>query len=304
MPQAEHHNVKKKSLNQIEHRLHGYKGNWVAIPIPLARHWSALGLKPEDALLLIALLSFKRDERLPFPSIDTLAKTINKSHPTLYRHLEHLEGAGFLKRHRRPNKSNEYDLSGLIEKIRAYESAPDTYEDVQRQEPERPQATIEPAPSTTEPVWRAALRAQFGGAELESIDTPQMQEAATTPPSPGGDLVPKRLRIFDGQPYNFSVPGTPPPAPQPSPPVPPQRSKEERLRAHLPQVRDWLQYIEKDRNLDLLRVVADEEIFETGLSLVPDEEDLDGRANSMMTVRVADALMEKLWAEQAVARRT
>lgn|GEM_PF-6058926 len=156
--QAEHHNFKKKRLNQIERRLHGYKGEWVALSVTLARHWFVLGLKPEDALILLALLSFKRDERPPFPSIGTLAKVINKSHPTLYRHLNHLEGAGFLKRHRRPNKSNEYDRSGLSEKLLEYESAPDTSEDVQGQVPERPRAMPEPAPLTTNPARRVALK--------------------------------------------------------------------------------------------------------------------------------------------------
>jgi hypothetical protein len=31
----------------------------------------------------LGLLSFKMDERPPYPGIDTMAKIINKSHPTL-----------------------------------------------------------------------------------------------------------------------------------------------------------------------------------------------------------------------------
>ncbi|QQR42263.1 helix-turn-helix domain-containing protein [Myxococcus xanthus] len=304
MSQVEHRDFKKKSPNKIERRLHGYKGQWVAIPTTLARHWFELGLKPEDALLLIALLSFKLDERPPFPGIGTLAKSINKSHPTLYRHLEKLEGAGFLKRHRRPNKSNEYDLSGLIEKIRKYEGAADTSEDVREQESEQPQDTAEHVPLTTNPARRAALKAKLGVADLEPSNALKKQESAVPAPSPNGDLFPKRLLLFNGQPYDFSVPGTPPPARPPPAPAPPPRSKEERLRDHIPEIRGWIQYMAKDRNLGLLRVVMDEEIFEVGLPLVPDAEDLDVRAKGTMTISVAQLLVEKLRAEPAMEQCT
>ncbi len=310
MTQSIHRNPKKNS-NTVARRLHGYKGQWVAIPTTFVRRWSELGLKPEDALLLIALLSFKTDERLPYPGIDTLAKIINKSHPTLYRHLDKLEGAGFLTRKRRPNQSNEYDLCGLIEKIREDEGGPDTSQDVQAQEPERPhdmaqqpQAPAAHAPLTTDPARRAALKAKFGGAALESRDAAKKQEDTTPPVSPEGSLFPKRLHIFDGQPYDFTVPGTPPPPRPPPPPAPPPRSKEERLRAHLPQIRGWIQFIAQDRKLGRPRDVTDEEILEVGLALAFEDEELDGRANAMMSVAVGMALIEKLCAERDGVPRT
>jgi hypothetical protein len=71
MPQEEHRSLKKKKKkknpNVVERRLHGYRGQWVAIPTTFARHWSELGLKPEDALLLIgpALLQDGRATSVP-----------------------------------------------------------------------------------------------------------------------------------------------------------------------------------------------------------------------------------------------
>ncbi|RKH00489.1 helix-turn-helix domain-containing protein [Corallococcus sp. CA047B] len=248
MPQDQYRDSNKKNANKIERRLHGYRGQWVAIPTTLARHWSELGLKPEDTLLLIGLLSFKMDERPPFPGIDTLAKLINKSHPTIYRHLDDLEETGFLKRHRRPNQSNEYDLSGLIEKIREYEGEPDTSQDVQGQEPERPEDTADHVPLTMNPARRAALKAKFGGTELEPSDATKKQEGATPPPNSGGNLFPRRLPIFDGQPYDFTVLGTPPPPRPPLPPAPPPRSKEDRLRAQFPVIRSIVASELRDKN--------------------------------------------------------
>lgn len=323
---------RSKKPNAVERRLHGYKGQWVPVPIVLVRHWRDLGLKkPDDALLLIVLLSYKSDERLPYPSINTVAKAINKSQPTVFRRLDELEHAGFLTRKRRPNQSNEYDLSGLFEKIRQYEREPAETRVVEEKEPEQPHGTGEQhplmtapdQPLTKDPARRAALKAQFGGAVIEpSVTEPSVttnrrsratpQEEADASMSTDGIRITRRLSILDGQPYDFSrisrrfgMPLSPPtPPPTRPPPPPPPRSKEERLRAQLDAIRDYFSITLRMEGLHrTLRQPTDEEILEVGLPLVPEHEDPTERANMSMVFTIDAALLQKLLAEHASTQR-
>lgn len=325
---TQHNQYRSKKPNAVERRLHGYKGQWVPVPIVLVRHWRALGVKePDDALLLMVLLSYKLDERLPYPSINTVAKAINKSQPTVFRRLDALEHAGVLKRKRRPNQSNEYDLSGLFEKILQYEGEPDEPQVVEEQEPEQPQdtgeqhplATAPAQPLTKEPAHRAALKAQFGGAVIEpSVTEPSVttnrqsratpQEEADTSMSTDGVRITRRLSILNGQPYDFSrfsrrfgMPSSPPTRPPP-PPLP--RSKEERLRAQLDAIRDYFSRTLRMEGLhSTIRQPTDEEIMEVGLPLVPEHEDPTERANMSMVLTIDAALLQKLLAERAIPQR-
>lgn len=328
----QHNQYRSKKPNAVERRLHGYKGQWVPVPIVLVRHWRDLGVKePDDALLLIVLLSYKLDERLPYPSINTVAKAINKSQPTVFRRLDALEHAGILKRKRRPNQSNEYDLSGLFEKIRQYEGEPDEPQVIEEQEPEQPQdtgeqhplATAPAQPLTKDPARRAALKAQFGGAVIEpSVTEPSVttnrrsratpQEEADASMSTDVVRITRRLSILDGQPYDFSrfsqrfgMPSSPPtPPPTRPPPPPPPRSKEERLRAQLDAIRTYFSITLRMEGMHrTLRQPTDEEILEVGLPLVPEHEDPTERANMSMVVTIDAALFQKLRAEHASTQR-
>lgn len=333
---TQHPQYRSKKPNAVERRLHGYKGQWVPVPIVLVRHWRDLGLKkPDDLLLLIVLLSYKLDERLPYPSINTVAKAINKSQPTVFRRLDELEHAGFLTRKRRPNQSNEYDLSGLFEKIRQYEQyegEPDETRVVEEKEPEQsqdtgeqhPLATAPAQPLTKDPARRAALKAQFGGAVIEpSVTDPSVttnrrsratpQEEADASMSTDGVRINRRLSILDGQPYDFSrfsqrfgMPSSPPTPPPPTrpPPPPPPRSKEERLRAQLDAIRDYFSITLRMEGLhSTLRQPTDEEILEVGLPLVPEHEDPTERANMSMVLTIDAALLQKLLAERPSPQR-
>jgi len=322
---TQHHQDRSKKPNAVERRLHGYKGQWVPVPIVLARHWRALGLEePADALLLIVLLSYKSDERLPYPSINTLAQAINKSQPTVFRRLSALEHAGFLKRRRRANQSNEYDLSGLFEKIRQFEDEPDGPQMVEEKDPEQSQDTgkhqsLTTAPDqslTTDPTRRAALKAQFGGAIIapsaaEPSVTNNMRSRATHQEetdhsvSTDGVRITRRLNSLDGQPYDFTrrfgmrpSPPTPPLTPT-TPSPPPPRSKEERLRVQLDAIRDFFLMTLRMKGLyGTLRHPTDEEILEVGLPFVPEHEDPNEHTERYMIPDIDEALLQKLLAER------
>lgn len=93
------------------------------LPAVLIRAQHRLGLTPEEFNALLHLVYHWWDpENNPFPAKATIAARMDKSPQTVRRYLKALEDAGFIRRIGRfePHKgqtSNEYDLSGLVEKL-------------------------------------------------------------------------------------------------------------------------------------------------------------------------------------------
>lgn len=97
------------------------------LPSLVFRAQRRLGLNPTQLAVLLQLADFWWDAaRKPFPKKSDLAERLNLSDRQVQRHIADLEAAGFVRRIERiaPHRgkiSNEYDLSGLVEKLKALE---------------------------------------------------------------------------------------------------------------------------------------------------------------------------------------
>lgn len=97
------------------------------LPSLLFRAQSRLGLNPTQLAVLLQLADFWWDSgRKPFPKKADLAQRLSLSERQVQRHIADLETAGFVQRiertyGRRGKISNEYDLSGLVAKLKALE---------------------------------------------------------------------------------------------------------------------------------------------------------------------------------------
>jgi hypothetical protein len=76
------------------------------------------GLNSTEAMLIIQLMDFKWDERLPFPSLGTIADRMAITRRHVRDTLKSLEGRGYVKRIANTNGgTNKYDFAGLIGKL-------------------------------------------------------------------------------------------------------------------------------------------------------------------------------------------
>ncbi|MDZ5453903.1 helix-turn-helix domain-containing protein [Labrys sp. ZIDIC5] len=97
------------------------------LPSLVFRAQRRLGLSPIQLAVLLQLADFWWDAaRKPFPKKSDLAERLNLSERQVQRHIADLELAGYVRRIERFAKhrgkiSNEYDLSGLVEKLQALE---------------------------------------------------------------------------------------------------------------------------------------------------------------------------------------
>lgn len=97
------------------------------LPSLIFRAQRRLGLNPTQLAVLLQLADFWWDAaRKPFPKKVDLADRLGLSDRQVQRHIADLEAAGFLNRIERtaPHRgkiSNEYDLSGLVAKLKALE---------------------------------------------------------------------------------------------------------------------------------------------------------------------------------------
>jgi hypothetical protein len=103
------------------------KFGYNAIPNLLLRAQGKLKLTPEMLNVLFQIMEHWREaDRAAFPSKDRLATRMGKSPRQVQRYLTQLEDGGFLKRIPRfsgikAQKSNAYDLDGLVAKLKAIE---------------------------------------------------------------------------------------------------------------------------------------------------------------------------------------
>lgn len=97
------------------------------LPSLVFRAQRRLGLNPTQLAVLLQIADFWWDAaRKPFPKKNDLAERLNLSERQVQRHIAELEKAGYVRRIERFAKhrgkiSNEYDLSGLVQKLQALE---------------------------------------------------------------------------------------------------------------------------------------------------------------------------------------
>jgi DNA-binding transcriptional ArsR family regulator len=97
------------------------------LPSLLFRAQARLGLNPTQLALLVQLADYWwAHDRKPYPTVNTLAERLGLGPRQVRRHIEQLEKAGLVKRVERRathagRLSNEYDLSGLVEKLKNLE---------------------------------------------------------------------------------------------------------------------------------------------------------------------------------------
>jgi predicted transcriptional regulator len=89
-----------------------------AIPNCLLFCQAELGLKGEEAMVLICLLAYYwRRESSIYPATSTIAKSLGKSGSTIKRNIKNLEKKGFLARRFRTGTTNIYDITPTINKV-------------------------------------------------------------------------------------------------------------------------------------------------------------------------------------------
>lgn len=94
------------------------------LPAILLRGQQRLGLNPTQMMVLIHLADYwwQKDSK-PYPAMKTIAERMGISRRQLQRYMGDLEQAGLLQRIERKAQhkgklSNEFDLSGLVERLK------------------------------------------------------------------------------------------------------------------------------------------------------------------------------------------
>ena len=93
------------------------EGGWTAVPRTFLTAHAELDITATQAMLVLQIMAYKWDERLPFPSISKIAKHLGIGVSQVRAHLQRLEKAGLLKRRYRKGRSTEYDFSELLRKL-------------------------------------------------------------------------------------------------------------------------------------------------------------------------------------------
>lgn len=120
----------KKVVTQASEKKWGravMKLGFSIIPSLLLRAQQRLGLSPTQLAVLLQLADYWWDsERKPYPSKKALSERLRLSPRQVQRYIADLEAAGLVQRieRRAPHKgklSNFYDLSGLVDRLKALE---------------------------------------------------------------------------------------------------------------------------------------------------------------------------------------
>lgn len=93
---------------------------YTMVPNLLIKHQADLGIADPQMVTLIALLSFKWSEAMPFPSASKIGEYTGKSTNSVRDNLRSLEAKNLVKRVHRPGTSNEYDFRPLVKKLETY----------------------------------------------------------------------------------------------------------------------------------------------------------------------------------------
>lgn len=97
---------------------------WTGIPNLLLERQQELKIDPLDLNILLVLCKhWWEEDKMPYPSKATIADIVGREKSTVQTRIRGMEQRGLLKRVTRKNGqggqgSNEYDLSGLVKKLR------------------------------------------------------------------------------------------------------------------------------------------------------------------------------------------
>ncbi len=109
------------------------------IPSMLLQAQQRLGLSPTQLAVLLQLADFWWDnDRKPYPSKEALKERLGLSTRQIQRHIADLEQAGLVQRIERRAAhqgkiSNEYDLSGLVERLKKIAPDMERAKEIKRQ---------------------------------------------------------------------------------------------------------------------------------------------------------------------------
>lgn len=97
------------------------------IPAMLFRAQKRLGLNPTQLAVLLQIIDhWWEQDRKPYPSKKALSERLGLSPRQIQRHIAELEKAGLVQRNEQRTanggkSNNEYDLSGLVERLKKLE---------------------------------------------------------------------------------------------------------------------------------------------------------------------------------------
>ena len=116
--------------NQVDAARHSIVDRWggdesvlsegfVAVPRAFLRLAGTLrpSLTPAETLFVIQLMSWKWDERAPFPGYSTVAARMGVSVPYARKIARSLESKKLLRRQARRGQTNRFDLTPLFKKL-------------------------------------------------------------------------------------------------------------------------------------------------------------------------------------------
>lgn len=121
------HTVKATQASEKKWSKPVMKLGFSIVPSLLLRAQQRLGLSPTHLAVLLQLADYWWDEaRKPYPSKKALSERLRLGPRQVQRYIAELEAAGLVKRieRRAAHKgklSNAYDLSGLVERLKALE---------------------------------------------------------------------------------------------------------------------------------------------------------------------------------------
>ena len=104
-----------------------HKQGWTYVPNILLEHQSELGITSSELNVIMTVMKhwWERDS-LPWPSVKKVAECIGCDRSTVQRHIRNLEKRGLIRRiYRKDTRkekaslSNEYDFTGLVQKVAA-----------------------------------------------------------------------------------------------------------------------------------------------------------------------------------------
>lgn len=100
------------------HRLQS--DGFTTIPNTLIKSQARLGITDPEMVVLVALVSFKWNRQMPYPSVATLSSFTGKTTGAVRNNLRNLEKKGLIRRVFRESQTNKYDLSPLIKVLDSY----------------------------------------------------------------------------------------------------------------------------------------------------------------------------------------
>ncbi len=95
------------------------KTGFVPIARVFLRNYSRLqpAISPQEALFVVHLIDFKRDEKPPYPSYKRIAGFMGVSDKMVRIYAKQLEDKGYLRRIARVAKPNKFDLTPLFDAL-------------------------------------------------------------------------------------------------------------------------------------------------------------------------------------------